>query len=533
MPFHAAFPIVAPGCYISSELSGSDRYLTSKNRGPDMTAEQRVVIADLMAQSGVGFGTSGARGLVTDMTDRVCYAYTLGFLQHLAGQGAVAPGSPVAIAGDYRPSTPRIMRAAALAIEALGYRPVNCGFIPTPALTLYGITQAIPSLMVTGSHIPDDRNGIKFNRPDGEILKQDEAAIRAQQVTIPTALFSGNGMLKSTPTLPKEEPQAYRNYRQRYLALFPPGALQGCRIALYEHSSVARQVMGEVFEGLGAEVTRLQRSKTFVPVDTEAVRPEDIELARKWALTHDFDAVVSADGDGDRPLISDEQGRWLRGDVAGILCARYLGAECVVTPVSSNSAVERCGWFQRVVRTRIGSPYVIEAMQAALNEGFKTVVGYEANGGFLSATDIGLAQGRLSALPTRDAVIIPLTILLLAREAGGTVSELLATLPQRFTHSDRLKDFPTELSHRRIAALNSGDFDQDSAAIEALFGSHFGRVKGLDTTDGLRITFESEEVVHLRPSGNAPELRCYTEADSASRAAEMNRTGMAILARWG
>jgi hypothetical protein len=44
---------------------------------------------------------------------------------------------------------------------------VNCGFIPSPAVALYGITREIPSIMVTGSHIPDDRNGIKFNQCNG------------------------------------------------------------------------------------------------------------------------------------------------------------------------------------------------------------------------------------------------------------------------------------------------------------------------------------------------------------------------------
>ena len=54
----------------------------------------------------------------------------------------------------------------------------------------------------------------------------------------------------------------------------------------------------------------------------------------------------------------------------------------------------------------------------------------------------------------------------------------------------------------------------------------------IDTTDGLRITFERGEIAHLRPSGNAPELRAYTEADSPERAAEMNRICMQILAGW-
>ena len=84
-----------------------------------------------------------------------------------------------------------------------------------------------------------------------------------------------------------------------------------------------------------------------MPVDTEAIRPEDDALARGWARENGFDAIFSADGDGDRPLIGDERGDWLRGDVVGILGAGYLGADSVATPVSSNTAVERCGWFER------------------------------------------------------------------------------------------------------------------------------------------------------------------------------------------
>lgn len=162
---------------------------------------QTVSIADLMARSGVAFGTSGARGLVTAMTDEVCFAYTAAFLQHLSSIGQFSPGSPVAIAGDLRPSTPRIMAACAAAIKHMGGVADNCGFVPSPAVAGYGFAKGIPSLMVTGSHIPDDRNGIKFNRTDGEVLKSDEQGIRAQSVDLPD-LFDGEGMLKAAQTLP-------------------------------------------------------------------------------------------------------------------------------------------------------------------------------------------------------------------------------------------------------------------------------------------------------------------------------------------
>ncbi len=483
---------------------------------------ETVRIADLMNNSGVGFGTSGARGLVTAMTDRVCYAYTAGFLRYLRGRGEIAAGGRVALAGDLRPSTPRILRACARAVRDAGCQPVNGGFVPSPALAAWAFHQGIASAMVTGSHIPDDRNGIKFNRPAGEILKADEPGIREQVIDLPD-LFDAAGALRAPEELPPVDDAVRAFYLERYLGFLPPGFLAGMRLGVYEHSSVGRDLLGELLARLGAEVVRLARSEVFLPVDTEAVRPEDVELARGWAARERFDALCSADGDADRPLVADERGEWFRGDVAGILTARWLGADTVVTPVSSNTAVEKCGWFRRVVRTRIGSPYVVAAMQAAGDGG---VVGYEANGGFLIQNPIARGGRRLAALPTRDAVIVILALLGLAREQGLPLSGLASLLPPRFTASDRLRDFPTAIAQARIAELA-----RDGGA-DRVFGPEFGPVAAVDETDGLRLTFASGEIVHLRPSGNAPELRCYNEAATPQRAAAMNRRCLEILSRW-
>jgi len=290
--------------------------------------------------------------------------------------------------------------------------------------------------------------------------------------------------------------------------------------------------MGEILSGLGAEVKTLGISETFIPVDTEAIRAEDIEFAKQWADEYGFDCVVSTDGDSDRPLISTENGYWLRGDVAGILCASYLKADAVAVPVSCNSALEKSGLFKKIYRTKIGSPYVIEGMQTALKEGARHVVGYEGNGGFLLASDIESDGKSLKALPTRDAIIVHIAILLLSIKKNMNISELLAELPQRFTFSNRLKNFPTEESEEKIRELSAGDEWQNKQIIEAAFGNQFGEVASLNQTDGLRITFKNEEVVHLRPSGNAPELRCYTEADMESRAMEINNLCMDFLASW-
>jgi phosphomannomutase len=503
---------------------------------------QPLRISELMETSGVKFGTSGARGLVVDLTDRVAYAYATAFLQHLRQSGATPERTRVAVAGDRRGSTPRIKAAILRAVIDSGSEPIDAGLIPSPALALFGFQQKIPSIMVTGSHIPDDRNGIKFNTPTGEILKRDEAGIVEQRVALPFEFAPGDQLPEALRANLSVNAAPERAYVARYLDAFPERALAGLRVGVYGHSAVGRELVERILRELGADTTRLGYSEAFVSVDTEAIRPEDVALARKWCESGNFDAIVSTDGDSDRPLISDEQGRFLRGDVAGILCARYARASTVVTPVSSNTALERSGEFPRVIRTRIGSPYVIDAMLRARAQNDTSpkddgrsgssadgpVVGYEANGGFLSVSPIPLERAELAPLPTRDAVIVLLGILHQSLTRKGPISTLLQSLPPRYTASNRLAEFPTELSREKLASLASAG----APAVTALLGDELGPVRSIDTLDGVRIEFVSSEIVHLRASGNAPELRCYAEAATERRATELTALALDAVARW-
>jgi len=460
------------------------------------------------------------------MTDRVCFLYTQAFIQYLQTLGELTKhGESIAVAGDLRPGTPGIKKAVMVAIESLGYKPIDCGFIPTPAVTLYGLVHGMPSIMVTGSHIPEDRNGIKFNRKSGEILKSDETQIRVQQLEYDEELFDSQGNLKDSQKSYPIDDTAKNEYKARYLNFLPKDLFKGLRIGVYQHSAVGRDILAEIVKELGAETILLGRSETFVPVDTEAVRQEDIDLARQWAAEYKLDVIFSTDGDSDRPLISDEKGNWLRGDVAGILCARFLNAATVVTPVSCNSALEKTDWFNTVVRTKIGSPYVVEAMQKA-SSSRNVVVGYEANGGFLLQSAITHSDTRkLVPLPTRDAFIVLFCIVYLSIFRKRTISQLLAELPKRFTFSDRLQNFPQVTSQSVLAYFVTAGLP-NVEKIEKIFSSQCGKFKKADLTDGVRLFFENHEVIHFRPSGNAPEFRCYTEADSLERAEELNRIAL-------
>lgn len=486
--------------------------------------KQQISVSELMKQSGVAFGTSGARGLVSTMTDRVCYGYAMGFLRHLMVQKNWQSGGVVALAGDLRPSTPRILAACAAAVRALGGTPEFCGFVPTPALAFHAMGAGVPAIMVTGSHIPDDRNGIKFYRPDGEILKDDEPGILAQLVD--QGMWDETGMIADLTPLP-EPRDIVPAYVARYVEVFGRDALTGCRVGVYQHSAVGRDILADVLRAMGAEVVPLGRSERFIPVDTEAVRSEDVALARQWAAEHRLDAIVSTDGDSDRPLMANEHGEWLRGDVLAMLCAAELGMHTVITPVSSNSVAELSGLFARVERTRIGSPFVIKAMQAALAQGRGPVCGYEANGGFLLGSDVERGGVRLGALPTRDAVLPIVAVLVTAR--GRSVSRLVADLPPRFTHSDRIQDF---LPGRRDALMGwlTAEEGRD-ARLDAAFRPVAGAsLCGVDLTDGVRMRFANGHIIHLRGSGNAPELRCYSDATAPDVARALCRGALATVA---
>ena len=307
-------------------------------------------------------------------------------------------------------------------------------------------------------------------------------------------------------------------YLDRTLDFLGAGCLDGLRIGLYEHSAAGRDLMREVFRRLGAEFVPLGRTDDFVPIDTEAIAPEDARVLRNWVVEHGLSALVSTDGDGDRPLVVDESGNVLRGDLLGTLAAHVLGADAVATPLNSSTALERSGWFPRIRRTRIGSPYVIEAIEALREEGARLPVGYEANGGFLlggSAT--GPDGRRLSPLPTRDA-LTPIAALLAASiREGRPLSALAADLPPRVTASDRLK----EIAPTRAAPLLDRLAADAATRADLLDGLGSGPVEGIDTLDGVRLTLANGEIVHLRMSGNAPELRCYTEASDAPRASAL------------
>ena len=193
--------------------------------------------------------------------------------------------------------------------------------------------------------------------------------------------------------------------------------------------------------------------------------------------------------------------------------------------MTSNSALETSGAFAKVLRTRVGSPYVIEGMAEAAGSGAQAVVGFEANGGVLLGSDIVRDDRRLAALPTRDAMLPILCALGEIVAQGKPLAEIGAAFAFKAAASNRLQNVATDKSAAFVARLQ-----QDEAFLSELMAP-LGGVAEVNSRDGLRIMAKNGEVVHFRPSGNAPELRVYVEAATQERTDDLLGWGLALAQR--
>lgn len=547
------------------------------------------------------FGTSGRRGPVLHLTQLEIYINAVAELEYLlslpAAEGGIHKGDAFYYACDLRPSSCQfvaeqggrgeIAQAIAQAIADVGMKPVNLGKLPTPALTSFAMERGKGSIMITGSHIPFDRNGYKTNSAKGELLKKDELPINAQvervrrrlyEQPFDQSLFNRDGAFKTGHrALAPELPEAADAYARRYTDFFAGQTLQGLRLLAYQHSAVGRDLLVDILRRLGAQVMPAGRSDTFVPIDTEAIDAPQLatiqSLANQvWASHGPIDAVVSTDGDSDRPLIlavnpTDDPAapcrvRFFGGDLVGMIVAQYLAADAVVVPVSCNDAIDR-GPLKNIVqpKTRIGSPYVIAGMDQARAKGCRCVCGWEANGGFLTGSDITRNGKTLRALPTRDALLPILAVLLAAKRGNVSVSQLFDQLPRRFSKASLLRNFPRPTALRIVQRFSPIDpaiaevvFQPEQVVLRDAAGQvikssqdsvdcvqrirhdltsffrdvdGFGPITRLNYIDGVRVYFANGDVAHIRPSGNADELRIYAVADTQERADAISARGTA------
>ncbi len=456
------------------------------------------------------FGTSGVRGYAENLdyesrqdyvhlTNSFCYNLTRTFI------GYVTPKSRKAIFSvgmDMRPSSPRIKDAVIQALRDEGCAVAFQGITPSPALAYYvKQKKCAGGIIITGSHIPEHMNGIKFFLPSGEILKEDEQAIEqrfheSEQIEplirpdavpeVADANFLYTDLLRA---------HAFKIARTKQRPFQKIVAVVDCR------SSCQAFIMPGVLRLLGATVHEFPSSGSFVALDTEKTASASPELLAALK-EHKADIGIVYDGDGDRVVFYQKDGTMILPDVICTLIARNQHFETIVTPINVSSVVEHVG--KDVIRTKVGAPYVIAEMKKLISQG-TNCFGFESNGG--------------SIFPEYH----------FSRDGGIPTLEVLRWLRHRPLHEVRLDvpvyhqlkdkfDCPTKLNMMLLEQVQTGfvaKFDDQIDVVE--------------TMDGVKIIFKNGAWILFRPSNNAPEFRIFTEARNKEQAEYLMKLGTEFI----
>ena len=370
------------------------------------------------------FGTDGIRGVanVDPMTGEM--AMQLGrALAYIIRSGPHR--HRVVIGKDTRLSGYMLEQALASGLCSMGVDVMLTGPLPTPAISF--ITQSMRAdagAVISASHNPYQDNGIKFFSRDGFKLPDEvEAKIEG--------LIADHALDELRPTATKIG-KAFRiedaggRYVQFAKGAFPAElTLDGLTIVVDAGNGAAYRVAPTVFEELGAKVIRLGVAPDGKNINAKcgALYPEAM---CKAVVKYGADVGIALDGDADRVIVADEKGRVVDGDRVMAICAldmlktKALQKKTLVTTVMSNmgldKAIEDAGG--RVVRTKVGDRYVVEAMRKG---GFN--LGGEQSGHVIF----------LDHATTGDGTIAALNVLAVLRRADrplSSVARCMEVFPQ-------------------------------------------------------------------------------------------------------
>ncbi|MDF1751558.1 MAG: phosphoglucosamine mutase [Verrucomicrobiales bacterium] len=330
----------------------------------------------------------------------------------------------VVIGKDTRQSGDMLETAIAAGLNSRGVDVRLAGVIPTPAIAfLTRDLGAAFGIVISASHNPFEDNGIKFFGPDGYKL-DDDVELAIEERLLETDTPQDSEKIGRTASL--------EDAAERYIHFVThgneSGLLAGMTIALDAANGAAYQTSPAILKALGAEVITFHDTPSGLNINNDCgcTHSEIIEnLVKETGAT----AGVSHDGDADRVLLADENGKVLDGDELMAIAAISMLAEgtlrnnTLVTTVMSNAgldkAVKEAGG--QVLRTNVGDRYVVEAMKAGDHN-----FGGEQSGHFIFRDHN----------TTGDGIVSAVQLLSIVRQSGKPLSELRKML-ERFPQVQR------------------------------------------------------------------------------------------------
>ena len=361
------------------------------------------------------FGTDGIRGVANQHPMTAEVALRLG--RAVAHKFAGARKGRIVIGKDTRLSGYMLESALEAGIVSAGADVLLVGPLPTPGIAfITSSMRADAGVVISASHNPYQDNGIKLFASDGFKLP-DEVEAEIEH------LMETDGGAKGPSDIGKATrvADAPGRYVQFLKNAFPRNrTLDGVRVVVDCAHGAAYQVAPKVFTELGAEVLELgvKPNGRNINDGCGALHPQSLaEEVRR------FNAAlgVALDGDADRVILCDENGRVCDGDeIMAILGTRLLAKDelpgrTVVATVMSNLGLERALHARggRLLRTAVGDRYVVEAMRE-----HRYLLGGEQSGHLVF----------LDQSTTGDGILAALRVLSVMTEEGRPLSELAGTM---------------------------------------------------------------------------------------------------------
>ncbi len=315
------------------------------------------------------FGTDGVRGLAGEKLN----AFTVMRLAMAAGIyfRKKAKTNKILVGKDTRRSGYMIENALVSGLTAVGYNVVQIGPMPTPAIAfLTENMRCDAGIMITASHNPYYDNGIKFFNCDGNKLNQiDEKAI--ERIFDNIEKIENNFAIKDNIGRSKRIDDVIGRYIVLIKNSFPRElTLAGVKIVVDCANGASYSVAPTIFEELGADVIPLCVNPNGFNINTNCGAMHPNYLAQK-VVEKKADIGIALDGDADRIVVVDENGKIIDGDKLIGALAVYLKREGkliedrVVATIMSNLALEEYLADNSIslVRSDVGDKHVLEVMK--------------------------------------------------------------------------------------------------------------------------------------------------------------------------
>jgi phosphoglucosamine mutase len=383
----------------------------------DLTPELALRIGRAGAQTLMSLAVGAAAGVVGGGSKGQAGATPTAGASGSATRAALARSRPFLVVGrDSRLSSDLLAAALAAGVCSVGVDVLDIGVAPTPGVALLALRLgAVGGVMISASHNPVDDNGIKFfdaggGKLDPDIEDEIETKITARQDRLARPVGAGVGQIKSG----REHLRTYADHL--VAAAGGSNALGGALIVIDAAHGATAGFAVDVFKRAGARVVAMNNTQDGHRINVECGSTHPEAMARK-VRDEKASAGLAFDGDGDRVIAADENGRIVDGDqilaILGLdlLARKALPQKTIVATVMSNLGLdlalrEKGG---RVVRTAVGDRNVLLEMRS--------------RGAMLG----GEQSGHVILLPystTGDGLLTGLSLVAVTARYGQSMSEL-------------------------------------------------------------------------------------------------------------